>query len=73
MAYFSNGEEFMEFNNEWCCKCIHGGETGLDCPVLELQERLNRQEANKVDSVLDIFIPLQDGVYRCKMFLRSKF
>lgn len=23
----------LEWNEEWCCKCTHGGETGIECEV----------------------------------------
>jgi hypothetical protein len=59
----------MDFNNEWCCKCVHGGETGLDCPILRAHEKTPNSELVKPDCILNLFIKETSGGYKCEMYI----
>ena len=56
MAYFSNGTEGMDYESEYCDKCVHNHpEHG--CPCLAAHDYWNYEECNKADSILHKMIP----------------
>ncbi len=65
MGYFSNGSEGMDYEIEYCEKCVHYE----GCPVLTLHFFHNYAECNNKDSFLHVLIP-RDGIYnaKCTMF-----
>lgn len=72
MGYFSNGEEGMLYEEEYCLHCQHwvfDPETQTDgCPVMDMHTWHNREEANNKDSALHKWmIPRSsDGVFNEK-------
>ena len=65
MGYFSNLAEGLDYESQYCCRCIHSG----GCAVLEAHFLYNYQECNNKDSILHILIPRNglDNV-ECRMF-----
>ena len=76
MAYFSNGNEGMQYEEEYCSKCVHG--MGKPCAVWAAHMLHNYDECNNKESILHILIP-QDNVKdwgtfagECKMFIKAE-
>lgn len=69
MAYFSNGCEGADYQEQYCVKCVH--DVDSNCPVWLLHYLHNYEECNKPDSMLHALIPRsKDGLSneKCKMF-----
>lgn len=66
MGYFSNGSEGLDYENEYCSRCIHSG----DCAVLDAHWLFNYDECNNKGSILHILIPRDDKGYneKCRMY-----
>ena len=72
MGYFSNGTEGMEYERQWCDRCLHqdGG-----CAVWEAHLLANYAECNKPDSPLHVLIPRSADGWRneqCRMFIERQ-
>jgi hypothetical protein len=67
MGYFPNGTAGMDYEAEWCDRCIHH-ET---CPILVAHSIYNYKECNNRLSILHILIPIDDegDNEKCTMFL----
>lgn len=88
MAYFSNGEEGMIYEDTYCAKCVHRPDydNQVDCPILTLHSLWNYDAANgelaQVGSAelakytaLNILIPRSSDHLtneQCKMFRAVK-
>ena len=72
MAYFSNGEEGGRYEEEYCMNCVHYGDHGENCTVLQAHFIYNYDECNNEDSILHILIP-RKGHYneQCTMFIKG--
>ncbi len=73
MGYFSNGAEGLDYEQEYCERCIHqngpDGEGG--CDVWAIHHHRNYADCNDKDSILHMLIPRsEDGMdnERCRMF-----
>ena len=69
MAYFANGTEGALYEEQWCDRCLHQGNT---CAVWLAHMVHNYDECNKPDSILHLLIPRSvDGMSneRCRMFV----
>ena len=72
MGYFSNGTEGMMYEEDFCSRCVHYGEDGVSCAVLEAHHLHNYDDCNKEDSILHILIPRKElGNDVCKMFYET--
>jgi len=73
MGYFANGIEGGDYEEEYCCKCIHYSDNPEvpQCPVLLLHELYNYDDCNKKDSFLHVLIPRNERGYneKCTMFI----
>lgn len=69
MGYFSNGCEGMDYEAEYCARCVHGGGETF-CAVWEAHLFANYQECNNPESVLHMLIPRGErgGNLQCRMF-----
>jgi hypothetical protein len=68
MAYFSNGSEGMDYEEEFCSKCLHKN----GCAVWTAHMLHNYKECNNEDSILHILIPRSEGDLaneKCAMFI----
>lgn len=75
MAYFSNGSEGMDYEDEYCSRCIHQNEGGGGCPVWMAHLLYSYRDCNDDESILHILIPRsKDGLSneQCKMFLADR-
>ncbi len=73
MGYFSNGAEGMDYEEQYCRRCIHfGPEEGPGCPVwmAHLLFNYDQNKDEKLASLLDVLIP-RDGInnLECTMFV----
>lgn len=61
MAYFSNGTEGMNFEMQFCARCVHGfdpvSSEMIPCAVWSLHLKYNYAEANNDQSFLHELIP----------------
>lgn len=67
MGYFSNGDEGMFYEAEWCDTCLHNTERG--CPVLRchLSYNYEQKDGTPLKSVLSTLIPRsRDGLRNLK-------
>jgi hypothetical protein len=74
MGYFSNGAEGMDYQERYCCKCVH--DIHSNCPVWGLQLAFNAERFNNkhVGECLDQLIPRSTDHLsndQCRMFLVS--
>jgi hypothetical protein len=77
MGYFPNSTAGMDYEEQYCSRCIHGWahkEDGM-CAVWLLHMLHNYKECNKPDSFLHTLIPLKKeglGNAQCAMFVEDK-
>jgi len=73
MGYFSNGTEGMDYEAEYCDKCVHMQDEHNPCAVLMAHMILNYDECNNKDSILHMLIPRGEsgGNKKCKMFMEA--
>ena len=74
MGYFSNGSMGMDYEAQYCDRCIHGEGEFNECEVWGLHFELNYAECNKPDSILHRLIPKLKGPPfngKCKMFMKK--
>lgn len=67
MGYFPNGTSGMDYEEQYCSRCIHYP----DCAVLSAHMARNYEECNNKASILHMLIPLtEDGLFneKCLMF-----
>ncbi len=72
MAYFSNGSEGMDYEEQYCSKCVHcDGCPVMDAHLLFAYELCNDKK-NPGKIILDMLIP-QNRHYagECSMFFRA--
>jgi hypothetical protein len=82
MGYFSNGTEGLDYQENYCFKCVNfiqrKGEDVPGCRVWDLHLRYNYELCNSKSlarEILDSLIPMsEDGCYNweCSMFLEEK-
>jgi hypothetical protein len=68
MGYFSNGTEGMDYEEQYCTRCVHR----QGCAVWAAQLMHNYAECNKPDSILHELIPRAKGEIgneECRMFV----
>ena len=65
MGYFPNGTAGDDYENRYCCSCIHYP----SCAVMEAHKDYNYRDCNDDTSILHMLIP-REGVVnqRCRMF-----
>lgn len=73
MGYFSNGTEGEMYEEEFCSRCVHYGEAGESCAILQVHAiwnyDQNRKDKKEIRDLLDDLIPrLNDGNEECNMF-----
>ena len=68
MGYFSNGAEGMDYQEEWCVRCVH--DTNEGCAVWLAHLCYSCEQCNDPESILHILIP-RTGIEndKCKMFV----
>ena len=70
MGYFSSGSEGLDYEEQWCRRCVHyGPENGPGCPVW-LAHLLHNG-----DEVLELLIPRSlegAGNDQCLMFIEDQ-
>lgn len=73
MGYFSNGSEGMDYQEQYCFRCIHWSDDA-GCPVWQAHELHNYKECNNPSSILHILIPLNTDAFndQCRMFIEKK-
>ncbi len=59
MGYFSNGTEGNMYEEKYCEKCIHYGESGEECTILTLHTCWNYEQTTDETkkTALDLLIP----------------
>ncbi len=69
MGYFSNGSEGLDYEEQYCLKCIHYTDA-QGCVILYAHTLYNYDECNKKESILHILIPRDAQGYneQCRMF-----
>jgi hypothetical protein len=71
MGYFSNGTEGMEYEAQYCDRCVHQKPDDGGCAVWLAHMLHNYDECNNNDSILHLLIPRTDGGLtngQCAMF-----
>ena len=66
MGYFANGTEGMDYDSEYCERCVHSN----GCAVMEAHMLYNYDECNNKNSILDLLIPRKEngiGNEKCRM------
>lgn len=74
MGYFSNGTEGMDYEAEYCDRCLHQKPDDGGCAVWLAHMLHNYDECNNEKSILHLLIPIsKDGCAneQCKMFLED--
>lgn len=69
MGYFSNGSEGMDYELNYCDKCVH---QNPHCAVWEAHVLRNYEDCNRPESILHMLIPRsKDGLSneQCRMFI----
>ena len=79
MGYFSNSDEHMRFQDQYCSRCIHAPQPDVidyGCPVMDAHwiynyELVNSEAPGK--AILDMLIP-PDGAWngQCAMFVERQ-
>lgn len=71
MGYFANGSEGMDYEAQFCERCIHGQSEDDDCAVWLAHLLKNYDECNNKNSILHVLIPRQPGGGngQCRMFI----
>jgi hypothetical protein len=76
MGYFSNGDEGMSYEEQYCSRCVHrGNEDDGGCAVFLAHLLHNYDECNKDDSILHLLIPRSKngvGNEQCALFYEDK-
>lgn len=70
MGYFSNGTEGMEYQAQWCERCVH--DANRNCPVWLAHLTHNYKECNKPESILHLLIPRSEDKcsnLQCLLFI----
>lgn len=69
MGYFSNGTEGMQFEEDWCSRCVHQDVDGDVCPVWDAHQLHNYRDCNDKGSILHMLIERTTAFEnRCLMF-----
>jgi hypothetical protein len=72
MGYFSNGTEGMDYQEQWCRRCVH--DVNQDCPVWLAHLIHNYKECNNPDSILHLLIPRSEDKcsnLKCGLFIEK--
>ena len=86
MAYFSNGSEGMDYEYQFCHKCVHyGDDDGPGCPVMgahmifnsdqiDSTGEHNEEPAKSIHTILNMLIPAREDGFadQCSMFVEEK-
>ena len=83
MGYFANGAEGMDYEEQYCDKCIHAPDYTnhlVDCPILTLHSMWNYEQHNDTPEgklknlVLTELIPYDKKGFnrQCNMFVRRE-
>jgi hypothetical protein len=74
MGYFSNGTEGMDYEAQWCDRCVHQKPDDGGCAVWLAHFLHNYKECNNKDSILHILIPrgAQGENEQCRLFLERQ-
>jgi hypothetical protein len=71
MGYFANGSEGMDYEAQYCDRCLHQKPNDGGCAVWLAHLLRNYDERAKQDSILHLLIPRsKDGLRnaQCRMF-----
>ena len=78
MGYFPNGTSGMDYESQYCERCIHGQNGESPCPVLFIHTLYNYDQCKDdklgkaVRAILESFIPIDSDECaneQCRMFL----
>lgn len=77
MGYFSNGSEGMDYEADYCDRCVHqnGPDGDSVCAVWAAHKFHNYKECNNKESILHMLIPRSEeglGNGQCLMFVEDK-
>lgn len=70
MGYFSNGFECVDYQEQYCCNCVH--DKNMDCPIWLAHLMYNSEGANTSEHILHLLIPRTKdrlGNEKCSMFI----
>jgi hypothetical protein len=72
MGYFSNGTEGMDYELEYCERCVHEKPDDGGCAVWLAHLLHNSDECNNPQSILHLLIPRLKGGGngQCAMFIK---
>lgn len=70
MGYFSNSDEGVAYEAEWCSKCVHYGTDGTRCAVLGAHVLFAYGAKGEAEQILGELIPRR-GIrnLKCRMFV----
>ena len=75
MGYFANGAIGMDYEAQWCERCIHEGGPEYEdggCAVWLAHMEHNYAECNNPNGILHILIPRKNGEnQQCRMFVEK--
>lgn len=73
MAYFPNGTSMLDYQNQYCDRCVN--DVNKRCPILTLHalwsyDAVGKNKDETKETALNIFIP-REGIenQECKMFV----
>lgn len=74
MAYFSNSTDGMNYEERWCCRCVHGQDPEESmCPVwfAHMLWNYDNRADGEIAGVLDAMIPTREDGFpdKCNMFV----
>lgn len=70
MGYFPNGTAGLNYQAEFCERCVHGQDEGQGCAVWDAHLMRGYDECDNPESILHILIPRgSDGNEQCRMFI----
>ncbi len=74
MGYFPNGSAGMDYEHNYCRRCIHLNEDGGGCAIWLAHMIHNYDECNKKDSILHLLIPRDEQGFnkQCELFVAGK-
>jgi hypothetical protein len=71
MAYFSNGTEGMDYQAQYCVRCVHDTDDGCPVWMAHVLHNSDQNDNEAVESVLSVLIPRKDRIWndKCAMFI----
>jgi len=75
MGYFPSGMSLLDYDERVCTGCLHNEPDGPVCPVVTAHMLKGYDEADNIDSILHLFIPLAENGLRnepCRMRIEPR-